>query len=379
MSQFRTKRALRAASQLGVFGIVAMAASLLTTGSASASIASQIQALQQKQSALLSQLSALQGQAALAGQQAAATENQITVIQQKLTQDQTQLSQINGELTTTNNQLAATQAQMATDRTQLAELVTVLYQRGSGTSLADAIADSSGVLQFVDNTLDLQTLRGQFDSLTTQLIADANSLKALQAQQQAQEQQVATLVSGLQSQSNQLQAAETAYSSEQDSLTGQAAQNAAQAQDLSTQIQVLEEEESAPSGGGSTGEMGTILRVYSGDPDLGNYPDNYPRGQCTWFAASEALVDWAGNANEWIGGDANSPDPYPIGTTPEVDSIVVFRAGGAYNYQYGHVAWVVGVDGSGFIVDEANFVNGYDEDQRYIPNTQGVMGFIYTN
>jgi hypothetical protein len=40
---------------------------------------------------------------------------------------------------------------------------------------------------------------------------------------------------------------------------------------------------------------------------------------------------------------------------------------------------VVGVDGSSFVVDEANFVNGYDEDQRYIPNTQGVMGFIYTS
>jgi peptidoglycan hydrolase CwlO-like protein len=368
MSQSRTKRALRATAQLGVFGIVAMAASLLTTGTAVASIASQIQALQQQQSALLSQLSALQGQAATAGQQAAATANQITVIQQKLTQDQTELSQINGALTTTNNRLATTQAQMATDRTQLAGLVTVLYQRGAGTSLADAIANSSGISQFVDNTLDLQTLRQQFASLTTQLIADADSLKVLQAEQQAQEQQVAALVSGLQSQSSQLQAAESTYSSEQNNLTGQAAQ-----------IQLLEEEESAPAGGGSAGETGTILHVYSGYPDLGGFPDDYPVGQCTWFAASEAAVSWNGNANEWIAGDASSPDPYPIGMTPAVDSIVVFRAGGAYNYLYGHVAWVVGVDGSSFVVDEANFVNGYDEDQRYIPNTQGVMGFIYTS
>jgi len=379
MSQFRSKRVLRAAAQLGLFGVTAMAASLLTTGSASASYASQIQALQQQQSALLGQLSGLEGQAASAGQQAAATESQITVIQQKLSQEQTALSQVNAELTDTNNQLAITQAQMARDRAQLADLVTVLYQRDSGGSLAAALANSSSVSKFVDATLELQTVRQQFDNLTQQLIADAKSLKVLQAQQQLQEQQVASLVSGLQSQSNQLQAAENTYSSEQNSLTGQAAQVAAQVQALSSQIQLLQEEESAASGGGSTGYGGTILHVYSGYPDLGNYPDNYPVGQCTWFAASEALVPWNGNANQWIAGNAGSSHPYPMGMTPQVNSIVVFRAGGAYNYQFGHVAWVVAVAGSSFTVDEANFVNGYDEDQRYIPNTQGVMGFIYTN
>ena len=376
MSQVRITRALRAAAQFGVFGIVAVAASLLSTSPASASYQSQIASLQQQQSVLLSQLAALEGQAASAGQQAAATETQITAIQQKLSEDQTQLSTDTAQLNATNNQLTATEAQMAKDRTQLAALVTVLYQRNANDSFAAALANSSSISKLVDDTVDLQTVRQQFDSLTKQLIADTNALKILQAQQQAQEQQVAALVAGLQSQANQLQAAENSFTAEQGSLTGQAAQISTQIQDISTQIQILEEEDSASGGGGSLGDGGRVLTVYSGYPNLGSFPDDYPQGQCTWFAASEANIDWSANADGWIAGDANSANPCPIGMTPEVDSIVVWRGGGAYS-SLGHVAWVVGVDGSAFIVDEVNYVSPYDEDQRYVPNTDGVMGFIY--
>lgn len=381
MSQIRTKRALRAAAQLGVFGVVAVAASLLTTGSASASYSSQIAALQQQQNSLLSQLQSLQGQAGSAGQQAAATQAQITTVQQQLTQDQTELSQVNEALAQTKDQLAATEAQMATDRTQLAGLVTVLYQRNSGNSLAAAIANSSGVSQFMDRTLALQTVRQQFDSLTKQLIADANSLKELQAQQQNQEQQVATLVSNVQNQENQLQAQENVYSSEQSNLTGQAAAVATQAQQISTQIVLLREEEAASvRGNGSAGQEGLILNICSGCY-TGPYANAYPNGQCTWFAATQAPVGWLGNADQWIAGDAHSGQ-YSIGTSPQVNSFVVFSPGGAYDAQWGHVAWVVqtgvGTNGSGFIVEEDNVIGGGREDSRLVPNTNGVMGFIYT-
>ncbi|MGC2192993.1 MAG: CHAP domain-containing protein [Candidatus Dormiibacterota bacterium] len=381
MSQFRTKRVLRAAAQLGVFGIAAMAASLLTTGPAAASYGSEISALQAEQNALISQLQTLEGQAASAGQQAATTEIQITAIQQKLSQEQIALSVANAQLTATTNQLTTTEAQMARDRTELAALVTTLYQRDSSNSLAAAIANSSNISKLVDDTVDLQTVRQQFDSLTKQLISDANTLKKLQAQQQAQEQAVAVLVSGLQSQSNQLQSAEDTYSSEQSSLSGQAAQISAQIQSLSSQIQNLQEEEAVSEGGGSLGAGGTILQVYS-DPDYPNFgsaPDNYPPGQCTWFVASEAYVGWSANADGWISGNASMLDPYPEGMTPEVGSMVVFRPGGAYS-DLGHVAWVVqtgtGPAGQGFYVEEANYVPGH-EDLRSVPNTQGILGFIY--
>jgi peptidoglycan hydrolase CwlO-like protein len=378
MSQTRIPRALRAAAQLGVLGVVAIAASLISTAPASADYQTQISSLQQQQSELLSQLASLEGQAASAGQQAAATQTQITAIQQKLSQDQTELSTVTAQLNATDDQLTSTEAQMARDRSQLAALVTVLYQRDANDSFASAIADSSSISKLVDDTVDLQTVRQRFDSLTKQLIADANALKVLQAQQQAQQQQVATLVAGLQSQENQLQAAENTFTSEQGSLTGQAAQISAQIQSISGQIEILQEEDAAASGGGSLGYGGTILAVYSGYPNLGPYPDDYPQGQCTWFAASEAYIDWSANADGWIAGDANSPHPYPIGMTPQVGSIVVWRGGGAYS-SLGHVAWVVAVSGSAFTVDEVNYVSPYDEDQRYVPNTDGVMGFLYPN
>ncbi|HUY57765.1 MAG TPA: CHAP domain-containing protein [Candidatus Micrarchaeaceae archaeon] len=381
MSQFRIKPALRAAAQLGVFGIAAMSASLLTTGTASASFSSQIAADQQQLSALTSQLGSLEGQAASAGQQAANTQQQITAIQQQLSQDQITLSQVNAELTATTNKLAVTEAQMARDRTQLAALVTVLYQRNANDSLAAAIANSSSIAKLVDDTVSLQTVRQRFDSLTQQLITDANALKTLKAQQTAQEVQVTALVAGLQSQNSQLQAAENAYSSEQSNLTGQAGQIAAQIRTLSTQIEVLQEEAAASTGGGSLGYSGTILDVYSTPPypDLGNAPDDYPYGQCTWFVASQRYVGWAANANGWIAGNASMPQPYPTGMTPQVDSMVVWRGGGAYSY-LGHVAWVIqtgaGTDGQGFVVEEANYIPGH-EDLRLVPNTSGVLGFIY--
>jgi surface antigen/peptidoglycan hydrolase CwlO-like protein len=380
MSQSRSKRVLRAAARLGVFMVAGMAAGLLTTGTASASYASQIASLQAQRSNLLSQLQSLQGQASSAGQQAAATQTQITAIQQKLTQGQTELTQVTAALTATTNQLAATQAQMATDRTQLAALVTVLYQRENGNSMAAAIANSSGISQFVDDTIDLQTIRQQFDALTQQLITDANKLKTLEAQQQAQKAQVAALVSSLQSQNNQLQAQENAYSAEQNDLTGQAAQIANQVQQISNQIVVLEEESAASVGTGGGGEWGEIINVCPGsDPQCYNGPDLYedsytPVGQCTWFVATHAYIPWHANAADWIADD----DVYPIGSIPEVNSIVVFDPGGYYS-ELGHVAWVVAVNGAEFTVEEDNVIGGGTEDMRIVPNADGTEGFIYPN
>jgi surface antigen/peptidoglycan hydrolase CwlO-like protein len=381
MSQTRTKRVLRAAAQLGVFVVAAIAAGLLTTGTASASYASQIAALQAQRSNLLSQLQSLQGQASSAGQQAAATQTQISAIQQKLAQGQTELTQVTAALTATSNQLAATQAQMATDRTQLAALVTVLYQRENGNSIAAAIANSSGISQFVDDTIDLQTIRQQFDALTQQLIADANKLKTLQAQQQAQKQQVAALVSSLQSQNNQLQAQENAYSAEQNDLTGKAAQIAAQVQQISNQIVVLEEESAASVGTGGGGEWGEIISTCTPTASNACYAGPYlnddsytPVGQCTWFVATHAYIPWHANADGWIADD----DVYPIGSIPEVNSIVVFDPGGYYS-ELGHVAWVVAVNGAEFTVEEDNVIGGGTEDMRIVPNADGTEGFIYPN
>lgn len=365
-----------------------MAASLVSTAPAAASYSSEIAALKAQQATLLQQLSALQGQAASAGQQAATTEQQIGAVQQQLTQDETELSQVSAQLAHTKDQLATTEAQMARDRTQLADMVTILYQRNGNNSLAAAIANSSSISKLVDDTLALQSVRQQFDSLTQQLIADANTLKSLQTEQVAQVQQVNALVASVQSQEGQLQSQEAAYSAQQSSLSGQAGAIAAQVRQIGSQILLLEEEAAASVGGNGVGSGGNIIAICPpGNPQCYNgsfvNQDAYPMGQCTWFVATQAYVGWLGNADQWISGDANPhPGPtYPIGMTPEVNSMVVFDSGGAYNVPWGHVAWVVAVGpGSQFVVEEDNYLSGrYGgyEDTRIVPSTAGVEGFIY--
>ncbi|MGH7608813.1 MAG: CHAP domain-containing protein [Candidatus Dormibacteria bacterium] len=361
-----------------MFAVAAMAASLLSTGSASASLQSQIASDQAQEQQLLAQLQSVQGQSASAGQQAAALQQQINTLQQQLSADQAELSQVNAELTATNNRLVATEAQMARDRTQLADMVSLLYKKGTGNTLASAIANSAGVSQFMDATLTMQTLKQQFDALTQQLIADADTLKTLRAQQQVQEQQVATLVSNLEAQQNQLTAQESAYQQQENALTGQAGAIAAQAQQVASQIQLLQLEEAGPGPGGPGGPEGTILTACSGCFTGSFSAGSFPFAQCTWFVATKTFVNWNGDAANWIAGDAGA-GTYQIGSTPQPNSIVVFRPGGAYDARFGHVAWVVSVSGGSFDVEEDNFIDEGSnwQDERYIPNSSGVEGFIY--
>lgn len=385
MSHTKVSRCLRLSAQLGLFGVVGMSASLFATSSVGAStLGQQIAQLQAEQSSLRSQLASVQGQASQAGQQAAATQQQVSVTQAQLAQEQQQLNRANAALATTDDQIAVAQAQIVVDRSQLASLVTQMYQHGSADNLSTAIADSSGIAQFVNNTIQLQTVGQQFSTLTTQLVTEESSLKALQASQTLQQQQVAGLVAGLQSRSAQLQSQEAAFNQQASSLGGQAGQIASQIQQVANQIQTLQAEEVAVSNyGGSAGaEEGTILQTFPAPspPYPSGVADNYPWGQCTWFVATQTRVPWApmGNADQWISENA-SMGAYAWGTTPRVNSMVVFRPGGAYDPYYGHVAWVVAVvSPTTFIVEEDNFVSwGSVVDQREIYTLQGVEGFIY--
>ncbi|HUY54101.1 MAG TPA: CHAP domain-containing protein [Candidatus Nanopelagicaceae bacterium] len=383
MSQNKASRYLRLSAQLGLFGVAALAASVFTTSDVGAStLGQQIAQLQAQQSSLRSQLASLQGQASQAGQQAAATQQQVNVTLSQLAQEQQQLNRANSALATTNDQIAVEQAQIVVDRSQLATLVTQMYQHGSADNLSTAIADSSGIAQFVDSTLQLQTVGQQFSTLTTQLLSEETALKTLQASQVLQQQQVSSLVASLQSRSAQLQSQEASFNQQASSLSGQAGQIASQIQQVASRIQTLQAEEIAVSNyGGSAGaEEGTILATYGPpSPPYGTSPDTYPWGQCTWFVATQTPVPWApmGNADQWISEDA-SMGAYAWGTTPRAGSMVVFRPGGAYDPYYGHVAWVVAVvSPTTFIVKEANFIGFGAVDEREIYTLQGVEGFIY--
>jgi surface antigen len=103
--------------------------------------------------------------------------------------------------------------------------------------------------------------------------------------------------------------------------------------------------------------------------------DDYPWGQCTWYVASLRNVYWSGNAWEWA--YTARAAGRPEGMTPRVGSMVVFGPGNGYS-QFGHVAYVVAVQGSGsFTVDEANMLGLGVVDQRHIGSLHDVEAFIY--
>lgn len=90
--------------------------------------------------------------------------------------------------------------------------------------------------------------------------------------------------------------------------------------------------------------------LFSWVPDAG-FPDRFPFGQCTWWAAYNHRVTWWGNAGDWL---ANA-QAQGVATTdvPSIGAVVVYRPGGLYS-QYGHVAIVVATDARSYSVSEMN-------------------------
>jgi hypothetical protein len=115
-----------------------------------------------------------------------------------------------------------------------------------------------------------------------------------------------------------------------------------------------------PAGPTPVGETSGLVRPADAVPlfpdvPASGYPDRFPFGQCTWWAAYNVHVTWMGDAGSWVanaraGGRAISP-------VPIVHSIVVYRASPGYSW-WGHVGVVVAVDSAGFRVSEMNYADG---------------------
>ena len=83
----------------------------------------------------------------------------------------------------------------------------------------------------------------------------------------------------------------------------------------------------------------------------GGFPDRFPFGQCTWWAAYNRRVTWGGNAGEWL---ANAKaQAVATSVTPSIAAIAVYRPGGQYSV-YGHVAVVTAVGDRWYTVSEMN-------------------------
>ena len=104
------------------------------------------------------------------------------------------------------------------------------------------------------------------------------------------------------------------------------------------------------------------------------YPDAFPYGQCTWWAAYNRHVTWNGNAGDWL--KNASAQGFHTQPTPSVGAIAVYRPGSGYN-QLGHVAIVIAVSARAYTVSEMHVIGFGQVDTRTIrwPDPH-IAGFI---
>ena len=128
--------------------------------------------------------------------------------------------------------------------------------------------------------------------------------------------------------------------------------------------------------GGSTGiEHAPRQPLFLWVP-AGGFPDRFPYGWCTWWAAYNHPVSWSGNAGDWL---ANaSAQGIHTQLTPTVGAIAVFRRGHGYS-DLGHVAIVVAVSAGAYTVSEMNWVGFGEVNIRRIgwpdPHLEGFIPF----
>ena len=106
----------------------------------------------------------------------------------------------------------------------------------------------------------------------------------------------------------------------------------------------------------------------------GGYPDNFPYGWCTWWAAYNHRVTWNGNAGDWL---ANAQaQGVPTTDAPSVGAIVVYKPGGPYS-DLGHVAIVIAEWPGDYSISEMYFIGFGRVNTRLIPwPDPHVEGFI---
>lgn len=106
----------------------------------------------------------------------------------------------------------------------------------------------------------------------------------------------------------------------------------------------------------------------------------YPRGQCTWWVSLQRPdLPWfpgsEGNAMNWA--VAARKRGLPTGTSPAVGAVAVFAPGQYGAGRYGHVAYVLALEGADneIIISEYDFSLPFAFDTRRIPSLG--LTFIY--
>lgn len=350
-----------------------------------------ISQLQAQQTQLQQQLTSVQNQKGSDAGSAVSTQNSIEALQAQMASAQISLDNANARLASTTANVVTTQQTVASDKAQLSYVFQELYLQGQQRPVAQAFTSSGGLQGAVDATITLGVLQSEVSQLTTTVISQENSLKKLQSQEQSEQSQATTLVNQLQSTNAQLTAQESALTADVASLTGQGKAIAGQISSVAAGITQEKQAEAAAIAAAARARVLAAERAAalaeeaagSGGAIAGAAPgtvadNHFPWGQCTWYVATQVYVPWFGNADQWVSGA--EADGYPVGMQPRVGAIVVWGPGSLYDPYYGHVAYVIAVQGpNDFTVAEANydFPGTGEPDDRQVNTLGDVEGFIY--
>jgi surface antigen len=338
----------------------------------------QIQTLSAQAKALTNAIASLTTASSNALGGALASQEAIGTTQGRLAQAQLSLDQANKNLANTSEQLQIVHGEYTADQGDLAQILVHVYELTDDGSVTAILVDSKSFMDAMDALTSADQVSARVQQLVTQIQGKRDQLDALQKQQVHDQQSATTLVNSLQSLAGQEQKEEVAYQQQASSLKGKAVTLLAQLRGVQAKIvQVRREQEAAAAaaaaaaGAGAAHVMGNALVPFAFGPRI----DDYPWGQCTWYVASLRNVYWSGNAWQWAA--TARAAGVPEGRTPRVGSLVVFGPGHGYS-GFGHVAYVVGVQGSSsFTVDEANMLGLGIVDQRHIGSLWDVETFIY--
>jgi surface antigen len=338
----------------------------------------QIQTLSAEAAALSHSIASLSSASSAALGNALASEHAIADTQGQLAQAQLELDQANRSLADTSAQLQIVHSEYTADQADLAQILKHVYELTDDGSVTAILVDSKSFIDAMDALTSANHVSDRVRQLVTEIQGKRIQLDALQQQQEQDQQHANALVDSLQALAGQQQTEEVAYRQQASSLKGKAATLLAQLQGVQGKIVTVRHEQevaaaaaAAAAGAGAAHVVGNALRPFAFGPRI----DDYPWGQCTWYVASLRNVYWSGNAWEWA--YTASAAGVPEGRTPRVGSLVVFGPGHGYS-QFGHVAYVVSVQGSSnFTVNEANMLGLGVVDQRQIGSLYDVEAFLY--
>lgn len=260
----------------------------------------------------------------------------------------------------------------------------------SQTSPLEVLLQSDSLNDLVSHTQYVQAIQTQLQSNITEVNSLLDDLSSKKDQNQQQKASLEALHSQLASDEASL----TRQKQQQASLLSLTQGQAAQYQDLLTKLQAEQENLSQ--------QIYDARRALAGNEGLifgtGGYPwpDEpnpnaadpwlFIKRQCTSFAAwkfgnyfGEAFVNTRpGQGSAWNWPALAHDQGYSTSSTPVANSVVSWPASNP-NMPYGHVAWVMAVNGDGTIdVAEYNWAaaRSYDERKSVNPYRYGTPTFI---